>query len=349
MNKFLNSSRKGSSLLFKSCPLRSIDCNLKILNLNSSINILQKRYESTSKIKSVELIAPQSDLIINTSDNQKFSLITDSPITHGFEDLLINLHDVLSLEWSSTIFLAAIVFRLSICFPIKVYQEHLMAKLVNLRPEITEALEKSLKNLKKDSIFMSPEIKRKITRQTVIIQNHFYKKENCQPQKIPISSVLQMPFWIYLSSATRNLTTGINDHSLQMEQINHESFMWITSLAASDPYYALPVAYCLIAFSNLIYASLNGMTKSNISKIFSFRKYLSVVFIFLITYFISNMPSSVGLFWISSNFLSLIELVILDSIFIRRLLRIPKTSVEPTNIYLTKMNALKSMLKFARK
>ena len=73
----------------------------------------------------------------------------------------------------STIFLAAIVFRLSICFPIKVYQEHLMAKLVNLRPEITEALEKSLKNLKKDSIFMSPEIKRKITRQVKIF--YFFK------------------------------------------------------------------------------------------------------------------------------------------------------------------------------
>ncbi|RNA37012.1 mitochondrial inner membrane COX18 isoform X2 [Brachionus plicatilis] len=251
---------------------------------------------SDSKIKNVVISSPQSDMMTGT-ESQKFSFITDSPIAHTCEELITSLHDILSLEWSSTIFLTAFLFRLSICFPIKVYQEHLMAKLANLQP--------------KDSVFISPEMKRKLTRQTVLIRNHLYRKENCQPQKIPISSVLQMPFWIYLSSATRNLTFGKNGNSLQMEQLSNEGFMWLSSLATSDPYGILPGLYCAIGLTTLIYSSLNTMGKKGLGK-------------------------SVGLFWISSNFLSLLELVILDSIVVRRMLKIPKTSIEPANIYAAK-------------
>lgn len=95
-----------------------------------------------------------------------------------------------------------------------------------------------------------------------------YKKDNCQPQKIPISSVLQMPFWIYLSSAIRNLTFGQNgiliftynqffmidnlqENSLQMEQISNEAFLWLSSLASSDPYAILSSVYLGIALINL--------------------------------------------------------------------------------------------------
>lgn len=126
----------------------------------------QYRYNSTSspKIKNVEISSLESKMTIDT-DPQKFSFITDSPITHGCEEILISLHDFLSLDWSSSIFLAAFLFRVSVCLPIKVYQEHLMAKLVNLQPKINEALEKNFKNLKKDSVFLTPEIKRKMTRQ----------------------------------------------------------------------------------------------------------------------------------------------------------------------------------------
>lgn len=119
---------------------------------------------SDSKIKNVVISSPQSDMMTGT-ESQKFSFITDSPIAHTCEELITSLHDILSLEWSSTIFLTAFLFRLSICFPIKVYQEHLMAKLANLQPKLNEILEKNFKNLKRDSVFISPEMKRKLTRQ----------------------------------------------------------------------------------------------------------------------------------------------------------------------------------------
>lgn len=145
--------------------------NHSFLNKNHFLSTIpnifnQIRLNSTSdpKIKTVETTSLESEMI-NTNYSQKFSFISDSPITHTFEDLLTSMHDCLSLEWSSTIFLTAFLFRISICFPVKVYQEHLMAKIVNLQPRITEFLENNFKNLKRDSVFLSPEIKRKIARQ----------------------------------------------------------------------------------------------------------------------------------------------------------------------------------------
>ena len=54
-----------------------------------------------------------------------------------------------------------------------------------------------------------------------------------------------------------------------------------------------------------------------------------------------NLKKSVALFWILSNSLSLAELVLLDSIRVRRLLRIPKTHLEKNSIYKLKYEILK--------
>lgn len=37
-----------------------------------------------------------------------------------------------------------------------------------------------------------------------------------------------------------------------MEQISNETFIWLTSLASSDPHGILPVIYCGLALSSLI-------------------------------------------------------------------------------------------------
>ena len=51
---------------------------------------------------------------------------------------------------------------------------------------------------------------------------------------------------------------------------------------------------------------------------------------------------SIGLFWIFSNGLSFAELVLLDSIRIRRLFKIPITNLEKKNIYKFKFDLIKN-------
>jgi hypothetical protein len=49
----------------------------------------------------------------------------------------------------------------------------------------------------------------------------------------------------------------------------------------------------------------------------------------------------IALFWLSSNAFYFVEQLAIDSIRVRRLVRIPKTQVEPASIYMQKFNNLK--------
>lgn len=120
-------------------------------------DVVQARNES-SYIGKVPLFS-------NDSVNNKVSLLTESAFTQLMESSLISLHEFACLEWSSTIFLAAVAFRLAVCLPIKIYQEKLTAKMINLQPIIEEKTKQNLKSIKSDSIFMSPELKKRIMHQ----------------------------------------------------------------------------------------------------------------------------------------------------------------------------------------
>ena len=69
---------------------------------------IQKRNEST------EIISSSSSTVSN-----QMGFIADSPLTRVFEDVLCQVHDVLNVNWFTSIFLAAFAFRLFVCFPVK--------------------------------------------------------------------------------------------------------------------------------------------------------------------------------------------------------------------------------------
>jgi hypothetical protein len=62
------------------------------------------------------------------------------------------------------------------------------------------------------------------------IRNQFYEKESCQPQKIPISSLLQFPAWVYLSTSIRNLAFGTGSmhhkNALYSDKLNLTDFVF---------------------------------------------------------------------------------------------------------------------------
>jgi hypothetical protein len=126
----------------------------------------------------------------------QLGFIADSPITRFAESFIINLHDMTGMEWSSTIFLAAVLFRLSVCMPIRVYQERLMAKLLNIQPFVNDVVKKRFPIKAGDSVFAQAKAREMANKHGIKIRNEIYKKEGCLPQKIPISSFLQLPFWI---------------------------------------------------------------------------------------------------------------------------------------------------------
>jgi hypothetical protein len=121
--------------------------NLPILG--ASLNLNQKRYDSTS----------------TGTIEKSFGLMSESPFTQSIENILINLHDLGSIEWSGAIFLAALTFRLAICFPIKIFQERISAKITNIQPKINETIEKRFQSRKTNSIFLTEEHKKQLSKE----------------------------------------------------------------------------------------------------------------------------------------------------------------------------------------
>ena len=101
IESILNKSRRSLSVLniYKKPILK---------NELFSLTKIQKRYEST------EIISPSSSTVSN-----QMGFIAESPLTRVFEDVLCQVHDVLDVNWFTSIFLAAFAFRLFVCFPVK--------------------------------------------------------------------------------------------------------------------------------------------------------------------------------------------------------------------------------------
>ena len=171
MSKFLNSKNfliNNIKVLVHQQSTRGFKSQIlinksKLLNSNklkcASLNLTQYRYETNkaSSIESVELIDSASSIPV--------SIFSDSPITKTFEELLVHLHDAGSFEWATTIFLSALLFRLTICFPIRIYQEHLTSKVAILQPLIKATVEDKLKYLKTKSPFLTPEMKKRASKE----------------------------------------------------------------------------------------------------------------------------------------------------------------------------------------
>lgn len=124
-------------------------------------SLSQTRTQSTlNKIENVQIAPYEGETM-----GKAVSFFADSPITHVLEDVLISCHDLCSFEWSTMIVLSALAFRLAVCIPIKIYQEILIARLTNIQPSVNEAIESKLKHMRRDSVFLSPQMKIKMAKQ----------------------------------------------------------------------------------------------------------------------------------------------------------------------------------------
>lgn len=126
----------------------------RLIRTSNKICLVQKRDDSTN---------PNEGFIGGLAN--KANLLGEAPFTQFIEDVLVNVHDAFSLGWPSVIFGAAVCFRLFVCFPIKIYQENMIAKLVNVQPKIKQTFEAKTSWLNKKSIFITPEFSKRMSKE----------------------------------------------------------------------------------------------------------------------------------------------------------------------------------------
>ncbi|WP_339045101.1 membrane protein insertase YidC [Candidatus Zinderia endosymbiont of Aphrophora alni] len=186
--------------------------------------------------------------------------------------LLIKIHTIIN-NWGWNIILLTIVIKI-IFLPITIYVQEKFNKF-NL-------FFKNKKNINQIQL-NNNYIKKKI--------NNLYKKEKISFIISIFFIIIQLPFYLSLFTVLSNSIEFRNAHWI----------FWIKDLSLPDTYFILPI---IMSITSLLQSNLNFKNKNSIN-ISSILIAISFILIF------SHMPSSIVLYWITNNFLSILQQIIL--------------------------------------
>ncbi|XP_004838075.1 mitochondrial inner membrane protein COX18 isoform X1 [Heterocephalus glaber] len=138
------------------------------------------------------------------------ALAASAPV-RAAEGALLGAHAALGLPWWGSIVLAAAGLRGSVTLPLAIYQHRVLAKVENLQPEIKNIA----KSLNQEVAVCARQLgwSKRVTRLTYLknmrrLVSELYVRDNCHPFKATVLIWIQLPMWIFMSIALRNLSTG---------------------------------------------------------------------------------------------------------------------------------------------
>ncbi|XP_071453845.1 cytochrome c oxidase assembly protein COX18, mitochondrial isoform X2 [Hetaerina americana] len=151
-------------------------------------------------------------------------------------------------------------------------------------------------------------------------------RDNCHPFKASLPIWFQMPLWIFLSVALRNMAYMLPHRDTAAEmiflQLSHGGFLWIPNLIDVDHSLILPVTLGLL---NLAIVELQTITR--LREPTKFQRYLTN-FIRLVSIALvpiaSNVPACMSLYWVSSSACGLVQNLLVLSPRVKSWAGIPK-------------------------
>ncbi|CAG2175939.1 unnamed protein product [Oppiella nova] len=173
--------------------------------------------------------------------------IANSLVVNSAKDQLILWHEWTGMSWSAEIAVVTIAIRALITFPLTVGQHKILAKYDALRPELIQFGQRLKKEVDSAQyLYNWSPIKAKLMYNLRMKQEtkRLIIRDNCHPMKGSIVVWVQIPVWVILSHAIRNMSFmyPIADHNSQLihSQLSTEGILWFSNLTLSDPYLVLP-------------------------------------------------------------------------------------------------------------
>lgn len=298
-----------------------------------------------------------SNSIAEVKDPMQFSgiykALSESTPVKIAQDSLLWIHDYTGLPWWLIIVLTTITMRTTMTLPLFFYQQYILAKLENLRPEMDEIV----KELKVETGYamhkynLPKEHARRLYNRSLKKQwNKLIVRDNCHPAKASLVILVQVPLWISFSISIRNLCYMLPEQDASAyatyQEFANEGLLWITNLTIADPF-VLPIAMGLF---NLAIIEITYMNRRK--ELTKFMKYMTNFFrIFTIGMIPVAMyvPSCVSLYWATSSAFGLFQNLIVLSPKIRRFARVPITPSESPHPYLLLREKIMARCHFERK
>ncbi|XP_012354944.1 cytochrome c oxidase assembly protein COX18, mitochondrial isoform X2 [Nomascus leucogenys] len=162
--------------------------------------------------------------------------------------------------------------------------------------------------------------------------SELYVRDNCHPFKATVLVWIQLPMWIFMSFALRNLSTGAahsEGFSVQ-EQLATGGILWFPDLTVPDSTWILPISVGVI---NLLIVEICALQKIGMSRFQTYITYFVRAMSVLMIPIAATVPSSIVLYWLCSSFVGLSQNLLLRSPGFRQLCRIPSTKSDSETPY----------------
>lgn len=263
---------------------------------------------------------------------QTYTSISNSHLVHFMQDSLVYFHDTTGLSWWATIVTSTIFVRAIMTLPLTVYQNYILAKVENIGLELKDMVDE----LKKETAVAKRAYKLS-DKQTVTLYKRSLKKQwrnlivrdNCHPSKASLVIWIQIPIWVCMSFAFRNLVY-MNPPSgaalVTFMEMSAGGIGWIPNLTVPDHSWILPVGFGL---TNLAIIELQRMSKlRQPSKTYNVFTNIFRVFSIVMIPVAASVPSCMCLYWTTSSSFGLLQNIVLLSPSLRRKLRIPEAPSE---------------------
>lgn len=354
--KYLNTSfeRSSSSICFLRYLFMKNSKNLHN-SVRNAFAIDQKKFHFHSiNNNNVNKIS----LIYNYSQRREFSLVplvtsiaSSRPVEMAGE-LLEWIHMQSGLSWWSTIILTTITLRLMM-LPLIVYQQYILAKYENLLPEIKNIsieLKKEVDLAVKMFKWNKNVAKREYVKNFKKHVNSLIIRDNCHPFKSVVVVGLQLPTWICLSFALRNMVNFL-PYGNQVPRIDTTYLemtvggtLWFSDLTLPDQCLIIPI---MLGIVNLVITEVHTLRKfKRNTKLHKLTTNLFRCVSIILVPIAITMPSGITLYWLQSSVFGLMQNLFLQIPKVRRFFRIPQSVSESQTPFQDMAQELKTKIRF---
>ncbi|KAM8733061.1 cytochrome c oxidase assembly protein COX18, mitochondrial isoform 1-T1 [Acanthopagrus schlegelii] len=248
-----------------------------------------------------------------------YNNLSDSAPVHLCEHFLVSMQQVNGLPWWLSIIMSTLCVRTLITLPLAAYQMVIIAKVEALQVEISglaKRLRYEVSVCARERGWTEKQSRFQFQKNLRRIVSKLYVRDNCHPFKASLLVWVQLPLWISLSLALRNLSL---DQSAVQSNMKAGGILWFSDLTLPDSTWILPV--CL-GLTNLLVVEVFSLQRVNPSRVQKFVTNSIRAFSVLMIPIAASVPSSMALYWFSSSLVGFSHNLLLRSPAIHRILKL---------------------------
>uniref|UniRef100_A0A3Q1J655 Membrane insertase YidC/Oxa/ALB C-terminal domain-containing protein n=1 Tax=Anabas testudineus TaxID=64144 RepID=A0A3Q1J655_ANATE len=239
-----------------------------------------------------------------------YSDLADSAPVHLCEHLLVSVQQVSGLPWWLSIAVTTLSVRTLITLPLAAYQLVIISKVpCEIRSLSRPATSHQL-------LFLFPLSRFQFQKNLRRLVSQLYVRDNCHPFKASLLVWVQLPLWVSLSLALRNLS--MEQTALHGDLVTGGT-LWFPDLTLPDSTWILPVC---VGFTNLLIVEMFSLHRLNPTRFQRLVLNLIRGFSVLMVPIAAAVPSSMVLYWFTSSLVGLGHNLLLRSATVHKILQL---------------------------